>query len=341
MSARIERIDDPGREWDDFVRNQAGWTHFHLARWKQVMESALGHECLYLGARGEDGGLKAVLPLVRVRSILFGHFIVSMPFFNYGGPLGDPESVGELATHAVGRADGDSAKLLQLRSRYPLQLEMPVSHHKLTTLLDLPDSSDELWESFPSKLRTKVRRPQKDGVNVRFGPGEVEPFFRIFSHHMRHLGTPTHSARLFRTIHDSFVGDVLVGCAYYEERPIACGFGFFWDDEYEMTWSCALREFKTLRANMALYWAFMREAIDRGARVFNFGRSTPGSGTHEFKLGWGARDEPLHWYYHSRSGLAAAPSPDDGAYSWGPRLWRKLPTPLATAIGPRIVRYIP
>jgi lipid II:glycine glycyltransferase (peptidoglycan interpeptide bridge formation enzyme) len=218
---------------------------------------------------------------------------------------------------------------------------MPVSHHKLTTILDLPDDPDTLWASFPSKLRTKVRRPEKDGVSMRFGQDQVEPFFGIFSHHMRDLGTPTHSARLFRTIYDLFGDDVLVGCAYFEGRPIACGFGFCWNGEFEMTWSCALREFKTLRANMALYWAFMREAIGRGVRVFNFGRSTPGSGTHEFKLGWGARDEPLHWYYHSRSGLAAAPSPDDGAYSWGPRLWRKLPTPVATAVGPRIVRFIP
>ena len=337
----VDRLDDPGLEWDGFVRSQSGWTHFHLSGWKHVMESALGHECFYLAARGEGGQLTAVLPLVRVRSLLFGHYIVSMPFFNYGGPLGEPGAVRQLVDYAVELADGDSAKLLQFRSRYPLELELPVSHRKLTTLLDLGTDPDTLWESFPSKLRTKVRRPEKDGVRVQFGSAELEPFFRIFSHHMRDLGTPTHSARLFETIGEVFGDDVLVGCAYFDGRPIACGFGVCWNHEFEMTWSCALREFKTLRANMALYWAFMREAIGRGVRVFNFGRSTPGSGTHQFKLGWGARDEPLHWYYHSRSGLAAAPSPDDGAYSWGPRLWRKLPTSLATAIGPRIVRCIP
>jgi len=341
MSAPVERLAAPGREWDEFVRAQSGWTHFHLAGWKRVMESALGHECFYLATRDAEDRLTAILPLVRVRSLLFGHYIVSVPFFNYGGPLGGSDEVGRLVEHAVEMADRDSAKLLQLRSRYPLPLEMPVSHHKITTLLDLPEDADTLWESFPSKLRTKVRRPEKDGVSMEFGAAQVEPFFRIFSYHMRDLGTPTHAHRLFRTIYDLFGDDVVVGCAYFEGRPIACGFGLSWNDEFEMTWSCALREFKTLRANMALYWAFMRESITRGARVFNFGRSTPGSGTHEFKLSWGARDQPLHWYYHSRSGLAAAPSPDDSAYSWGPRLWRKLPTPVATAIGPHIVRYIP
>ncbi len=80
----------------------------------------------------------------------------------------------------------------------------------------------------------------------------------------------------------------------------------------------------------------------QGIKVFNFGRCTPEGGTHRFKKQWGSRDEPLYWYQHSRGGAqVATPSPDDGAFSWGPRIWKKLPLPLATALGPRIVRYIP
>ena len=71
------------------MRRQVGWTHFHLYRWREVMETALGHDTIYLAARS---GLRVtgVLPLVRVRSALFGHYLVSMPFVNYGGPLGEP-----------------------------------------------------------------------------------------------------------------------------------------------------------------------------------------------------------------------------------------------------------
>ena len=55
-------------EWDAFARRQAGFTHFHLHGWKRVMEQALGHETIYLAARGESGALAGILPLVRVRS---------------------------------------------------------------------------------------------------------------------------------------------------------------------------------------------------------------------------------------------------------------------------------
>ena len=37
-------------------------------------------------------------------------------------------------------------------------------------------------------------------------------------------------------------------------------------------------------------------------RRFNFGRCSPGGGTHRFKQQWGGRDVPLHWYQHARDG---------------------------------------
>jgi hypothetical protein len=91
----------------------------------------------------------------------------------------------------------------------------------------------------------------------------------------------------------------------------------------------------------SLYWSFLERAVETGVRIFNFGRCTPGGGTHRFKRQWGSRDEQLWWYQVSRDDTAATPSPDDAKYSWGPRLWRKLPLPVATALGPRIVRFIP
>ena len=108
-----------------------------------------------------------------------------------------------------------------------------------------------------------------------------------------------------------------------------------------MTWASSLQSFSKVAPNMLLYWAFMERAVKEGLTLFNFGRCTSGSGTHRFKRQWGSRDEQLWWYQDSQSVAASTPSPDDGAYSWGPRIWRRLPVPLATALGPRIVRFIP
>ncbi len=342
MSVTALLFSGAAEEWDRFVRSQSGWTHFHLYGWRRVFESVFGHECFYFEARDEAGSLVGVLPLVRVRSVLFGHYLVSVPFLNYGGPLGSADAVRALAASAEELARKDGVKLLELRSRQELPLDMPVSHRKVTVVLDLPSGDPaKLMKSFDAKLRSQVRRPQKEGITVRFGSDQVAPFFEVFARHMRDLGTPTQPKRLFETIAEVFP-DAWFGCAWLGDQPVAGGAGFVWGSEFEMTWASSLYSYNRLSPNMGLYWAFMERAVNEGLTIFNFGRCTPGAGTHRFKRQWGSRDEQLWWYQLTPAGgPAATPSPDDSAYSWGPRLWRRLPLGLATALGPRIVRSIP
>jgi serine/alanine adding enzyme len=339
----VTRFDGEPAAWDRFVRASAGWTHFHLWGWKAVLERTHGHECIYLAARGTHGDLEGVLPLVRVRSRLFGHFLVSMPFVNYGGPLGSATATQALAAEAAQLAERDAVKLLELRSRGPLPVDLPVSQRKITVVLDLlPGDPEGVFRRFQAKLRSQVRRPAKEGVVVRFGRDQVAPFFGVFARHMRDLGTPTQPRRFFEAIAAEFGDDVWFGCAYLGEVPIACGAGFRWNREFEMTWASALVAYNRLAPNMALYWAFIERTAREGLALFNFGRCSPGSGTHRFKQQWGGRDEQLHWYQRGAGGREVhTPSPDDAAYSWGPRLWTRLPVGVATALGPHIVRGIP
>jgi serine/alanine adding enzyme len=268
--------------------------------------------------------------------------VVSMPYLNYGGPLGSPEAVGVLTAAAVGLADAAGAKLLELRSRAELPISLPVSHRKITVVLDLPSGGPEaLFQSFKAKLRSQVRKPQKEGVTVRFGADQVEPFFRVLAHHMRDLGTPVQPKRLFEEIAAAFPESAWFGCAWYNGVPVAGGAGFVWNGEFEMTWASSLVAFNRVAPNMGLYWAFLERAAQERLHTFNFGRCTPGGGTHRFKQQWGSRDEPLWWYQHRAGGAAATPSPDDAGFRLAVRAWQRLPVGLATMLGPRIVRGIP
>ena len=341
LSIVVDTFSGPANEWDAFVRTADGWTHFHLHGWKTVIERVFGHECIYLAARDAASRIAGVLPLVRVRSRLFGHYLVSMPFLNYGGPLGSDEAIRALALRAEEIARQDGVSLLELRSRRALPLDMPVSHRKITVLLDLPTGSAALWNKLPAKVRSQVRRPQKEGVTVSFGPEQCAPFFAVFAHHMRELGTPTQPRRLFEAIAEQFGSDVWFACAYLSNRPVAAGCAFRWGSELEMTWASSLSAHNRVSPNMLLYWSFMERATDDGASVFNFGRCSPESGTHRFKRQWGTRDETLWWYTRAGGAVGKTPSPDDPGYSWGPRVWKYLPTPVATALGPRIARLIP
>jgi serine/alanine adding enzyme len=341
VSVTVERFDGLEEEWDQFAIAQDGYTHFHRLRWRALIQQVFGHECAYLAARDSDDKLVGILPLVRVRSFVFGHYLVSMPFLNYGGPLGTRAGVHSLVDAAVVIARREKVKLLELRSRVALDVPLDASHRKITVLRDLPHNADDLFKQFDSKLRSQIRRPQKEGVTVEFGPDQVIPFFKVFSQHMRDLGTPAQPLRFFREIARQFPEDCWFVCAYLGGKPVASGCGFRFGGEFEMTWASSLRTHNREAPNMLLYWACMERAILDGARRFNFGRCTPGTGTHRFKMQWGGREEQLWWYHFATSGETATPSPHDRAFRWGPRIWRRLPESVATTLGPSIVRYIP
>ncbi|HEY7192134.1 MAG TPA: FemAB family XrtA/PEP-CTERM system-associated protein [Gemmatimonadales bacterium] len=342
MTLTVERFTGSPAEWDTFVRFAETGTQCHLWGWKSVIERVLGHECIYLVARAPDGRVAGVLPLVRVSSPLFGSYLVSMPFLNYGGALGSDGAVQVLVARALEIARSGDIELLEMRSRHPLPVELPVSHRKITVVRDLaPGRPAQVWDSLRAKVRSQIRRPQKEGIVVRFGPDQVGPFFLVFSRHMRDLGTPTQSRRLFEAAVETFPAQVWFGCAYAGAYPVAAGCGFRWNGEFEMTWAASLAEYNAIAPNMLLYWAFMERAAEQGLATFNFGRCSPGSGTHRFKQQWGGRDEPLWWYQHTTGRRAATPSPDDKAFSWGPRVWKRLPLPIANMLGPRVVRLIP
>jgi serine/alanine adding enzyme len=347
LTLRVERYAGTPERWDHFVRSQTGWTHNHLYGWRTVMRRAMRHDTPYLVALDDSTHeIHGVLPLVRVKSPIFGHFLVSVPFLNYGGPLGSNAAVHALGEHAAAMADSERVNVLELRSRHDIGAltGFDVSHRKITVLLDSSGGSDEIWKRLPSKLRSQVRRPQKEGVTVRIGHDQLQPFHHVFARHMRDLGTPVMPRRFFDVVAREFPNDSMFAVAYHDGQPIACGAGFTWgsDDgrEFEITWASALREYNRMSPNMLVYWEMMKQVADSGVSTFNFGRCTPGGNTHKFKTQWGTTDQPL-WWYQRRAPGAATPSERHGAAARGPDLWKRLPLSVANALGPRIIRFIP
>jgi serine/alanine adding enzyme len=342
---RVEPVDptaDP--EWDARVQAWGG-TFCHLAGWAPLLSGVLDAEPRYRVARDARGKVQGALPLFRVRSRIFGDYLVSVPFLNYGGPLGSDPGRAILVRDAAREAEAEGVDLLELRLRIPVA---PVpeglrrSDRKVTVVLDLPDDPKVLFEDvFRAKLRSQIRRPMKEEMEVRFGENQVEPFLRVFQRNMRDLGTPVLPAELFRRFPETFSEGVTFGVVYHGEKPVAAGCGFSFREEFEMTWASSLSEYNRLAPNMLLYWGFMERCIERGLATFNFGRCTPGGGTHRFKKQWESQDEPLPWLQWSPGDADATPSPESGRFGLAIRAWRRLPLPVANRLGPFLARRIP
>lgn len=328
-----------GLDWNAFVDASPAGTTLHRWELGEVYRAEYGHETPYLAAY-RNSQIVGVLPLVRIRSVVFGHFLVSLPFFSYPGPLGDSDAQRALGDAAIAMARG--AKLVELRSRDAINSSVPAVTRKIIVLRDLvPGDYDATFKSFDSKLRSQVRRAERENVVVRFGSELTADFHKVFAEHMRDLGSPAHGRSFFERLTAALGDRTWVGVAYLGDEPIAAGFALVDRDEVEMSWASALRRHAKIAPNMALYGAFIRRSCELNKQVFNFGRCTPGSGTHKFKQQWGSRDVPLHWYQHSASGVNATPNPEQSGFSLAIRVWQKLPLPVVSVLGPRLIRGIP
>jgi len=128
MQVTVEEIGEGGEEarWDRFVLDHPMGAGYHLMAWHQIIEQSFGHRSFYLMAKDSDDRVRGVLPMVFVASRLFGRFLVSVPFVNYGGVLSEsPEAQTTLLREAVVLAKELKASHIELRQQDPLDLEWP------------------------------------------------------------------------------------------------------------------------------------------------------------------------------------------------------------------------
>ena len=70
-------------EWDNYARCHALGTICHLSAWRNLISGLFGHQTYYLSIRSRTNQVIGILPLVRLKSLLFGDFMISMPYLNY------------------------------------------------------------------------------------------------------------------------------------------------------------------------------------------------------------------------------------------------------------------
>jgi FemAB-related protein (PEP-CTERM system-associated) len=344
MQVRLFENGDRGR-WDKYVMESSAASCYHLIRWKDVIERSFGHKTYYLLSENNEGQISGILPLVRLKSLLFGNFIVSCPYFNYGGMCGDNSGIQDLLLNeAIKIAREENVKHIELRHINHVINGLPVKTTKVSMRLELFSSSDNLWKSFSSKLRSQIKKPQKEGMYIRIGrDDELDNFYKVFSINMRDLGTPVYSKTFFKNILKEFSEKTCICTTYTKEgKAVASGFLVGFKDMLEIPWASSLRNYSYLSPNMFLYWSVLKFACENGYRVFDFGRSTPGEGTYKFKEQWGAKPVQLYWHYWLKNaGPLPELNPNNPKYRLAIRTWQKLPVTLTKLIGPIIVKNLP
>jgi FemAB-related protein (PEP-CTERM system-associated) len=329
-------------DWDRYVSGQTGASGYHSWAWRDVFERTFGHACFYLVAR-ESGRseISGVLPIVEIRSWLFGRTMTSLPFVNYGGVVADSGPAARaLVDFARELAATRGCRHVELRHFARRFDDLPFKHHKVTMRLPLAPG---LWDRLDRKVRNQIRKAMKSDLTVeRGGPDLLAEFYPVFARNMRDLGTPVYTRRLFEQVLRAFPERARIVIVRLKSVPIAGGLTFRTGGMVEVPWASSIHGYNSLCPNHLLYWSIIETAIAENCTMLDFGRSTPNEGTFKFKEQWGATPLPLHWEYCLLRGDAIPDqSPKNPKLRMFVDTWKKLPLWAANLIGPHIVRSIP
>lgn len=331
--------------WDHYVKQHPEASLYHLTQWQDVITTSFSHACQYLFAEDDQGQIIGILPLVHIRSWLFGNNLYSMPFFNYGAALADNDQIKKkLIEAAIARCQKLGVGYLQLReSKLIAELPLSYSDNKVNMLLSLPESAEALGKSIGSKRRSQIKRPIREGVSHQFGGAELlDDFYQVFATNMRDLGTPVYAKSFFKAILSTFAEQAKICVVYWQNQPVATGFLLHFNGQMEIPWASTMRHANRISVNMYLYWQILSYAIEQGFKTFDFGRSSVDAGTYKFKKQWGAEPQPCYWYHWVPEGKPLPNlSPTNSKFDKAIKVWQKLPLAVTKIIGPPIVKNLP
>ncbi|BBO88547.1 FemAB family XrtA/PEP-CTERM system-associated protein [Desulfosarcina ovata] len=350
-SINIRLAEESDRQrWDEFVLSHPNASPYHLLAWKKAIETGYKHKCHYLIAE-KHNKIVGILPLVQLRLFPFINEMVALPFCDVGSCISvDAQIEDSLCKEAIQLNIIKKTKNIQLRGDLAptetIQSQFKaIDTDKVRMFLNLPSSPEELLASFKSKLRSQVRKAEKNGVVFEWGGLEdIDGAYHVFSKNMHELGSPVHSKLFLKAVLENYGNRAKLGLATFEGRIIGMGIILLGGKCVSIPWASTLREYNRLGPNMLLYWNFLKYSADNRFAYFDFGRSTEGEGTYKFKKQWGAKPIPLVWYELNDNDRKRKDKINTGEgidkRELAAELWRKMPLKLANIIGPHIRKYI-
>ena len=286
------------------------------------------------------GSIRAGLPLIEVGAGARRRW-VSLPFTDRCGPLAvDDATCAEFAALLADTRRELGLRRIEVRDRLPGGWTTEQGHwHQLELS---PDPEAIYARVHKSRVKGAIRRAAREGVLVERGETAhdlCDVFYRLHVMTRKRLGVPVQPRRFFELLWQRMLARGLgfVMIARRDGAPIAAAVFLTANGRVTYKFSASDRRFGTLGATHAVLWRAIEQSCLNGEREFDFGRTEPGNdGLRAFKLGWGAREETLHY----TSIAAERPSAHgDAEHAMLKTLIRRSPAWTGRAIGALGYRY--
>jgi len=336
---QVIKIEKDDKRWRSFLERNDHLV-FHTPEYHQFMSAAFKNR-FESWAAVKDGEIQTILPVNRIKHVLFGSMLISTAFQEYGGPCGDPQYLADIVDR-LSFASSRNHRFLELRFgleglTVPLRRLFEEKDHYKRFVLSLSDE-ETVWKNIKREKRKAVRGAEKMDVVIKPLPFEdMDIAYDLYCRNMRAFGSPPFSMNFFLSFHEHLVkrGMGKIFASYFQGRLISFLLGFTYRDRAHIIISVSDPAYLNLRPNDAMHWAFIKHALEMEFLYFDFGRVRVGSGQFDFKKKWGAEALSLpHYFLLWRGKSIPHVDPHNPAFKLLTNVWRRLPLGLVKRIGP-------
>jgi CelD/BcsL family acetyltransferase involved in cellulose biosynthesis len=335
-------LDDPG--WLRFVESQAGATVFHHPAWSNLLASSYGRRAFVLAQRSADGAVSAGLPALEMRGSSAGRQIRALPLTDHCPPLTrSPRQLNGFSRGLLRWMNAHSVERLTVHGALAGLPGINLAGRALRHQLSLEGGIEMVRERLRGgPVERAIRKAQRQRLQVRISraPADLAPFYRLHLLTRRRLGVPVQPFGFIRKLWKTILGDGLgfVVIASHDGEPVAASLFLAWNRNLIYKYGASDTRYWPLRPNQLVIWTAIEWACARGYRSLDLGRTDfENQGLRDFKLRWGAVEQPLVYSY-----IGCSPSEGQGSLPVAAvgRLLRVSPPIVCRLAGEAVYRYV-
>jgi hypothetical protein len=318
-------------------------TIFHSKEWMGFLESVYHYQ------RADLKLENSTLPLMRVGP-MFGDRLVSIPFSDYGGPIGEVD-VDILIKKAFRLLESLRVDYIEIRTTNTNLVEKlrEYGFHTASTYYSrVVDAHpglelDDVWRRVLGRTARKmITKAIKAGIEVfeATTPRELDMAYRVYFRAVKSIGSPCHPSIFLESIKRALGNRAKIYVAKIGEESVGMSIFLVGYDRVHSWAAYSLDQYKKFGVIYLLDWKGIALANKLGLQKFDFGRTRKMSGIDLFKHHWTGEDEEIYHILITKSVRVKPPDPSQILFRTCSNVWRRLPDPLVSVLGPRIIRHI-
>lgn len=350
---KIERLNHENEElWKNFVNNNSEAKFQHLLGFKEVIERSYSNCGGLFYLLLNKNKVKAVFLFILVRSKLFGNRIISLPFLDNGGFLGEynehtlKKIIELLKEEGIKKIEvrlNSCFKNFEGEKRVFSKSGFDEKMYKQQFIIALTNET-EMWKKFHKHTRNDIRKAQKSGLYLKKieNEKELKKFYTLYFKNMKNFGSPQHSYTFFENLFELLNENVAGFNCYFKEK-IAGSIIMFYNKSYGyISFNISDNELREYRPNDLLYWEMIKSALNKKIKYLDLGQVDKESqndrakGLYKFKKKWLGKLYDRTYFYYEFNKHSKDPVRKKDSLKKFRIIWRKLPIPIIKLIGPKI-----